>query len=377
MRDTQELLHTPEGVWDHYGKDYMEYTRTAHQVKQAFHAYGYEDIKTPTFEFFDVFSKEVGTTPSRELYKFFDRDGNTLVLRPDFTPSVARCAAKYFGESREPLRFCYEGSAFQNIANLQGKLRESTQLGAELIGDGSVGADAEVIAMLIEGILKTGLTKFQIAVGNVEYFKGICEAAGLEAATERDLRDALSGKNYFKVQDLLEDRNVEQIYREQIMRITGHMRGEEDLTRAMEATSSERARAALRRLADLDRLLAEYGYEKYVSYDLSLLSKYQYYTGILFKGYTYGVGEPIASGGRYDTLLARFGKDAPAVGFMIPLDTMVEALRAQHIPIRVPEGPMVLDYTDQNFAQVLQRAKTLRDAGKRVVLRREETEEAR
>ena len=165
MRDTQELLHTPEGVWDHYGKDYMEYTRTAHQVKLAFHSYGYEDIKTPTFEFFDVFSREVGTTPSRELYKFFDREGNTLVLRPDFTPSVARCAAKYFGESTDPLRFCYEGSAFQNIANLQGKLRESTQLGAELIGDGSVNADAEVIAMLIEGILKTGLTKFQIAVG--------------------------------------------------------------------------------------------------------------------------------------------------------------------------------------------------------------------
>jgi ATP phosphoribosyltransferase regulatory subunit len=79
----------------------------------------------------------VGTTPSRELYKFFDREGNTLVLRPDFTPSVARCAAKYFRESSEPLRFCYEGSAFQNTANLQGKLHESTELGAELIGDGT------------------------------------------------------------------------------------------------------------------------------------------------------------------------------------------------------------------------------------------------
>ncbi|MDD5848900.1 MAG: ATP phosphoribosyltransferase regulatory subunit [Firmicutes bacterium] len=376
MTDRQELLHTPEGVWDHYGKDYMEYTRTAHQVKLAFHAYGYEDIKTPTFEFFDVFSREVGTTPSRELYKFFDREGNTLVLRPDFTPSVARCAAKYFRESSEPLRFCYEGSAFQNTANLQGKLHESTELGAELIGDGTAAGDAEVIAMLIDGILKTGLTKFQISVGNVEYFKGICEAAGLDADTERDLRDALSGKNYFKVQDLLKDRNVAEIYRDQIMRITGFMRDGKDLEEAREKTSSRRAQAALERLLDLDRLLEDYGFEKYVSYDLSLLSRYQYYTGILFKGYTYGVGEPIASGGRYDGLLAHFGKDAPAVGFMIPLDTMVEALRAQHIPIKVPEGPTVLTYTEEDFAKVLQKAKSLRAEGARVVMTRAKTEDA-
>lgn len=376
MTDRQELLHTPEGVWDHYGKDYMEYTRTAHQVKLAFHAYGYEDIKTPTFEFFDVFSREVGTTPSRELYKFFDREGNTLVLRPDFTPSVARCAAKYFRESSEPLRFCYEGSAFQNTANLQGKLHESTELGAELIGDGTAAGDAEVIAMLIDGILKTGLTKFQISIGNVEYFKGICEAAGLDADTERDLRDALSGKNYFKVQDLLKDRNVAEIYRDQIMRITGFMRDGKDLEEAREKTSSRRAQAALERLLDLDRLLEDYGFEKYVSYDLSLLSRYQYYTGILFKGYTYGVGEPIASGGRYDGLLAHFGKDAPAVGFMIPLDTMVEALRAQHIPIKVPEGPTVLTYTEEDFAKVLQKAKALRAEGARVVMTRAKTEDA-
>lgn len=376
MTDRQELLHTPEGVWDHYGKDYMEYTRTAHQVKLAFHAYGYEDIKTPTFEFFDVFSREVGTTPSRELYKFFDREGNTLVLRPDFTPSVARCAAKYFRESSEPLRFCYEGAAFQNTANLQGKLHESTELGAELIGDGTAAGDAEVIAMLIDGILKTGLTKFQISVGNVEYFKGICEAAGLDADTERDLRDALSGKNYFKVQDLLKDRNVAEIYRDQIMRITGFMRDGKDLEEAREKTSSRRAQAALERLLDLDRLLEDYGFEKYVSYDLSLLSRYQYYTGILFKGYTYGVGEPIASGGRYDGLLAHFGKDAPAVGFMIPLDTMVEALRAQHIPIKVPEGPTVLTYTEEDFAKVLKKAKALRAEGARVVMTRAKTEDA-
>ena len=99
------------------------------RLQEVIRLYGYEAIQTPTFEFFDVFSKEIGTTPSRELYKFFDKEGNTLVLRPDFTPSIARCAAKYFCKEKAPLRFCYTGNTFTNTSSLQGKLKEVTQLG--------------------------------------------------------------------------------------------------------------------------------------------------------------------------------------------------------------------------------------------------------
>ena len=140
---SQRLLHTPEGVRDIYGKEYEEKLYVESRLRDCIRLYGYRDIQTPTFEFFDVFSREIGTTPSRELYKFFDKEGNTLVLRPDFTPSIARCAAKYFGEERHPLRFSYIGNTFINTSNLQGKLKEVTQLGAELIGDSSVEADAE------------------------------------------------------------------------------------------------------------------------------------------------------------------------------------------------------------------------------------------
>ena len=105
--------------------------------------YGYHPIQTPTFEFFDIFGKEIGTTPSKELYKFFDREGNTLVLRPDMTPSIARAAAKYFMDEDMPIRLCYMGNTFINNSSYQGRLKESTQLGAELIGDSTVDADAD------------------------------------------------------------------------------------------------------------------------------------------------------------------------------------------------------------------------------------------
>ena len=105
--NNRQLVHTPEGVRDIYGKEYAKKLAVEDFIHKQLNLYGYQDIQTPTFEFFDVFSKEIGTTPSKELYKFFDKEGNTLVLRPDFTPSMARCAAKYFMDEDIPIRFCY------------------------------------------------------------------------------------------------------------------------------------------------------------------------------------------------------------------------------------------------------------------------------
>ena len=364
----QELLHTPEGVWDHYGVDLKEYREISGRILGKMHLYGYEDIKTPAFEYFDVFSREVGTTPSRELYKFFDRAGDTLVLRPDFTPSVARCTAKYFMDETKPLRFCYEGSAFVNITGLQGKLSESTQMGAELMNDASVYADGEMLALLIESLLGTGLTQFQITVGNVEYFKGICDAVGLDEETEAQLRDYISGKNYYAAESLLIDTGVEKEYQEQFLKITDFFDGAEELREVLSTAPNERSREAVQRLIDLMEVLRCHGLEKYVSCDLSLLSKYRYYTGIIFKGYTYGVGEAIATGGRYDALLEHFGKKAPAIGFMIGLDTLIEALRMQHIPIHTEEDPEVVFYYEDNYEEQLQKVRKMRKEGIAAIL---------
>ena len=191
---SKQLLHTPEGVRDIYGKEFHRKLEVESRLHERIRLYGSQEIQTPTFEFFDVFSKEIGTTPSRELYKFFDKEGNTLVLRPDFTPSIARCAAKYFSEKKVPLRLSYVGNTFTNTSNLQGKLKESTQMGAELIGDPSVEADAEIISLVIKALLDTGLQRFQVSIGEVEYFKGLCEEAGLDEETEMDLRACISGK---------------------------------------------------------------------------------------------------------------------------------------------------------------------------------------
>ena len=371
-RTKQDLLHTPEGVWDHYGRDWAEYNYTEKVIGETLRNYGYEGIRTPSFEYFDVFSKEIGTTPSRELYKFFDREGDTIALRPDFTPGVARCTAKYYMDETKPLRFRYEGSAFINNSSLQGRLKEMRQTGAELMNDASVYADAEMIAMLVQALRSTGLSEFLISVGNVEYFKGICEAVSLDEETEETLRDYISGKNFFAAEDLLRSRDVDKRYQDLFLSITSIMKDAGELSRAAGEAPNERSARALLRLLDVLHVLKAYGADRYVSIDLSLLSRYHYYTGIIFKGYTYGVGDAIASGGRYDQLLSCFGKKAPAVGFMIPLDTLMEALRAQKIQVPAEPEPETLYYTEENFEEVLQEAKRRRDAGSSIALQKKE-----
>lgn len=364
----KKLVHTPEGVRDIYGDEKEKKMQVEGLLLHKIHSYGYCDIQTPTFEFFDVFSKEVGTTPSKELYKFFDKEGNTLVLRPDFTPSIARCAAKYFMDDNGPIRFCYQGNTFTNTSDLQGKLKEVTQMGAELIGDDSVYADAEMIAMMIESLLSAGLKDFQVSIGNLEYFKGICAQAGLDEDTELTLRELISGKNYFGAEDLLAQRNVNPKDRDVLLKTSDLFGSVDALEEAKKAVNNSRSLQAIRRLEQVYEILCDYGVEKYVSFDLTMLSKYNYYTGIIFKGYTYGVGNEIVKGGRYDTLLSRFGKDAPAIGFMIAVDNLLLAMSRRNNEVKSSNEHIKIIYNKENFSDRLKEAKVLRSEGKRVEL---------
>ena len=206
------LIHTPEGVKDIYGAELNNKKALSSDIYKVLGSFGYREIRTPSFEFFDVFSREVGTTPSKDLFKFFDKEGNTLALRPDFTPSIARCAAKYFLEDNMPVRLCYEGNAFVNASDLQGKLKENTQMGAELLGDASADADAEMLCLVIEALKSAGFERFAVSVGQIDFFKGICEEAALDDEVIEALREEISVKNYFGAEEILRNAGVAENY---------------------------------------------------------------------------------------------------------------------------------------------------------------------
>lgn len=350
-----ELLHTPDGVRDILGNESAVKRKIENSINSVFELFGYQNVQTPTFEFFDVFSEKRGSVPSKDLYKFFDRAGNTLVLRPDITPSIARMVAKNYKEEDKPLKFSYSSNTFINNSELQGKLKEITQLGCELINDDSVDADAEIIALVVESLKASGLDEFMVDICEVDFYKGLLSECGFDKKTEHKIRTAIINKNNFEVESLLEKQQVSDNVKDALLDITELFGSVDVLDKALKLTKNETAQNAIKRLKKLYSILEEYGVAKYVSFDLGMISNFKYYTGIIFKAYTYGSGDEIVTGGRYDNLISQFEKDAPAIGFAIYLDQIASVIYSKN-PLYADEEKCVILYDDDKRQEAIELA---------------------
>ncbi len=364
----KQLLHTPEGVRDIYNVECGKKLALENRIKKTFHLYGYHDIQTPTFEYFDVFRKEIGTAPSRDLYKFFDKEGNTLVLRPDITPSIARAAATLFGEETLPIRLCYTGNTFVNYSSYQGRLRENTQMGAELIGDGSVEADAEMLAMVMESMLAVGLKDFQVCVGNVDFLRSLVQDASLDEDARERVLHLISNRNYFGVEDYLDKIRVKRSSREAFLSLDELVGGLEVLVKAKNIAPNSEGVLAVKRLEKIFNILKMYELEKYITFDLSMTGTYMYYTGIIFRAYTFGTGDAIVKGGRYDQLLEKFGKESPSIGFAIVIDELMKAMNRQKQRIVYTAKNTVILYEEGRTRDAVMLARDFRKKAKNVEL---------
>lgn len=364
-----KLLHTPEGVRDIYNDECQRKHTIMSEMRRVILSYGYRFIETPTFEFFDIFGKEVGTTPAKDLYKFFDREGNTLVLRPDITPSVARAAAKYFPIDEKSLRLCYEGNVFINNHSYQGRLKECTQLGVEFIGENSIDADSEIIALVVKNLQKVGLEEFQISIGHADLFRGLIQAVGFQDEEVDCIRDLILNKNFYGLDEFISryalSDSLVSLFELLKKMYTTPKEWEYALDLAEEYPEIKNALLYLKKLYEI---LEIYGVTKYVSFEMGLISSYQYYTGILFNGYTFGSGEPIVKGGRYDGLLSYFGKEAPAIGFALMVDQLLLVLERQNISIQHDKPAEVILYTPKNRKIAVATAEELREQNKIVTM---------
>ena len=371
----EQKMHTPEGVRDIYNRECETKIAIQKKLSTVLHLYGYQDIQTPTFEYDDVFRKEIGSTSTKELYRFFDREGNILTLRPDITPSVARAAATLFETEDFPIRLCYAGNTFTNHTSYQGRLKENTQLGVELIGLDSIEADAEMLAMVVDGLKRTGLKEFQVNIGHVDFIQSLLEATGLEDDEMDEIRTLINNRNYFGVEEILDNRSVKESVKEAFHILPELMGGPEILESAARIAPSAEARLAVTRLQQIYKLLRLYKAEDHVTFDLSMSGSYGYYTGIIFRAYTYGTGDAVVRGGRYDHLLEKFGKSTPSIGFAIIIDELMSALNRQKISVQTAKRNLLV-YTEATEKWAVSLARSFRAKGKNIeMLKREPKEE--
>ena len=360
---SKELLHTPEGVRDVYGKECARKLTIENKINNIFNLYGFHNVQTPTFEFFDIFNKERGSVPSKNLYKFFDREGNTLVLRPDLTPSIARIAAKNYMDVNVPIKLCYNANTYINNSELQGKLKEITQLGCELIGDDSVEADAEMVALVVNSLKSAGFDKFLVEIGQVDFYKGLLEECGFEDDVEEELRVRIENKNFFGVEELLDSKDIPSNVKDTFLKLPSLFGSSDVLDKAKELATNEKSLKAIEKLEEVYSILVDYGVADYISFDLGMLSNFNYYTGIIFKAYTYGTGDAIVAGGRYDKLLSQFGKDSAAIGFAVYMDQLLMAMNSQKMEGDTDYAYEVLIYDTELRKTALQLATGLREKG--------------
>ena len=263
----------------------------------------------------------------------------------------------------KPLRLHYVTNVFRYDEPHVGRYREFYQAGVELIGLPNPEGDAEMIAMTAEGLQVLGLERFQIDVGQTEFFRGILEDVGADPDTSRELRAALGHKDVSALERLVGELHAPAAVAELLLALpTLYGRGDV-LDRAERLVKNARSEAALANLAEIYRLLRAYGLADSVLLDLGEVRGFDYYSGVHFEAYVSGLGAPLVGGGRYDQMLARFGYDCPATGFAFETGRALLAMESQGSEPRLT-GPefFVIDFTpDKTRALTLSRR--LRDVG--------------
>lgn len=355
-------LHTPEGVKDYLPCECSFKNEAERRIENVFIKYGFNPIKSPMFEYMEVFDG-AGSINSRRMYKFIDRDGSILSLRADMTPAIARIAATAYEEKDIPLRFYYIENAFRYNENYQGKLREFTQAGIELIGVNSFDADAEVIAVAINSLLSTGLNDFRIDMGHVQFFEGVLEEAGFDKEICDKIQEFIINKEYTGVEALVKEAEISDSLKEFLTGLPFYIGGYEVLEKIKKLVKNQKAVNAIAELECIYDILKGYKLEKYIRFDFSVVGQFDYYTGIIFRGYTKGTGFSVIDGGRYDKLIKNYGADYPAVGFGIKVNDLISALESQDIKFENEKADTLLVYNAEGRNNALMIADELRTTG--------------
>ncbi len=312
----------PSGTRDVLPDEMRELRAMTNRVRDVFGAAGFGEIYTPALEYEQTFSR-ANIGGARPAYRVFDEHGSVLVLRPDMTVPIARVVANRYSHAEPPLRFAYVAHVYRGVRPQRGQSREFLQAGVELIGAPGAAGTAEVLAVLCAALDAAGLENYRVGLGDASLYPSLLEAFGVGLESRELILTELAAGDFVGV-----DREI---------RALGLADADVDLLLALASTRGgpevldsvpEALHEALRGMRDVHRLVAAEVADRII-FDLGLVRSLGYYTGAVFQVYDPAYGVPIGSGGRYDELLAAFGRPLPAVGFALNVERLHIALTGE------------------------------------------------
>lgn len=325
-----------------------------------FALWGYDEVVTPTFEYLETLTVGINQDQANNMFKFLDKNNRILALRPDMTTPIARVAATRLKEYTLPQRIFYLTNVFRYEQAQAGRQCEFYQAGVELMGAAGPAADAEIVALAIASLREAGLTTFQISLGQVDFINGIMEESELAPEQRQRLKNCLVRRDLVGLEETLVGSGLSESVCQFVKGIPLLHGREEVLEQALGMVQNDTSRKALNNLAEIYQLLKSYGVGDMVYFDLGIIRDFDYYTGMVFEGYTPGLGFPLCGGGRYDNMVGSFGKGCPATGFAVGIERVMLALERQGITQLPAAKDVYVGWSEGELCQAIAQACELR-----------------
>jgi ATP phosphoribosyltransferase regulatory subunit len=311
----------PSGTRDVLPDEMRELRALTDRVREVFESARYGEIYTPALEY-ETPLPRWGRSPG-PAYRLFDEEGQVLVLRSDMTVPIARLVATRYRAVDPPLRFCYFAHAYRSVRPQRGQSRELLQAGVELIGAPAPAGTAEALTVMCAALDAAGLRTYKIGLGDASLYPTLLEAFGVAPQSHETILSELAAGDFVGVEREVRRLGLAAQDVDLLLGVPQTRGGPE----VLEGLSSP-LEAAVSGMRAVHQLLAPEVAERII-FDLGLVRSLGYYTGAVFQVYDPAHGVPIGSGGRYDELLASFGRPLPAVGFALGVERLHIALTGE------------------------------------------------
>lgn len=325
-------------------------------IEAVFDSYGYKEIVTPSIEYYQTYQTGFDNLKDEAMYKFFDHNGRILTLRMDMTVPIARVVATRFKDQKPPFRFRYCANVYKVKESFAGKRNEVSDCGIELLGQSANESDLEILVCALEVMEKLQQASYTLELGNVNFFHSACRDLRLDEEDMKTLADLIDRKSMSELSEFLESLHLSDEVQTFFLQLPWLCGDVEVLKEALSYCFNSNLRAIIANLKELYEQLKELGYEEHITFDLGKVPHLNYYSGLLFEGFIEGIGTSVLSGGRYDTLVEKFGSPMPAIGFSVKLDYVLPVLDK----VAKKQPTITLCYPMKAKVKALQRAKELR-----------------